>query len=40
MADAEIVFAGTNGGAPTDLAAYEAVGGLSALRRALQMTPD
>ena len=36
----EIVFAGTDGGALTDLAAYEAVGGLAALRRAREMTPD
>jgi len=36
----EIVFAGTQGGALTELADYEAVGGLSALRRALGMTPD
>ena len=36
----EIVFAGTQGGALTELADYEAVGGLSALRRELGMTPD
>ena len=36
----EIVFAGTDGGALTDLAAYEGVGGLAALRRAREMTPD
>ena len=36
----EVVFAGTDGGAITDLAAYEAVGGLTALRRAREMTPD
>ena len=30
----EIVFAGTNGGAVTELAEYEAGGGLAALRRA------
>ena len=36
----EVVFAGTDGGALTDLAAYEAVGGLTALRRAREMTPD
>ena len=40
MASPEIVFAGTDGGAVTDLAAYEAAGGLTALRRALAMTPD
>ncbi len=37
---AEIVFAGTDGGAVTDLADYEAHGGFTALRRALGMTPD
>jgi NADH-quinone oxidoreductase subunit F len=36
----EIVFAGTDGGAVTDLADYEARGGLVALRRAQEMTPD
>ena len=36
----EIVFGGTEGGALTSLADYEKVGGLSALRRALAMTPD
>ena len=36
----EIVFAGTNGGAVTELADYEAAGGLAALRRARDMTPD
>ena len=36
----EVVFAGTDGGAITDLAAYEAVGGLTALRRAREMTPE
>jgi NADH-quinone oxidoreductase subunit F len=36
----EIVFAGTDGGAVTDLADYEARGGLAALRRAREMTPD
>jgi NADH-quinone oxidoreductase subunit F len=35
----EIVFAGTDGGALTELAAYEAVGGLTALRRAREMAP-
>jgi NADH-quinone oxidoreductase subunit F len=36
----EIVFAGTDGGALTDLAVYEGVGGLAALRRSREMTPD
>ena len=36
----EIVFAGTDGGALTELADYEKVGGLEALRRAREMTPD
>jgi len=36
----EIVFAGTDGGAVTDLADYEAQGGFAALRRAREMTPD
>ena len=36
----EIVFAGTDGGAVTDLGDYEARGGLVALRRALELTPD
>jgi NADH-quinone oxidoreductase subunit F len=36
----EIVFAGTDGGAVTALADYEARGGLVALRRALELTPD
>ena len=36
----EIVFGGTDGGALTELADYEKVGGLAALRRALGMTPD
>ncbi|MGI8974715.1 MAG: NADH-quinone oxidoreductase subunit NuoF [Gaiella sp.] len=36
----EVIFAGTNGGAVTELADYEAAGGLTALRRALTMTPD
>jgi NADH-quinone oxidoreductase subunit F len=36
----EIVFAGTDGGAVIDLADYEARGGLVALRRAREMTPD
>jgi NADH-quinone oxidoreductase subunit F len=36
----EIVFGGTNGGAVTTLADYEAAGGLTALRRAREMTPD
>ena len=38
--ETEIVFAGTEGAALTELADYEKVGGLSALRRALAMTPD
>ena len=33
----DVVFAGTDGGALTALAAYEAVGGLTALRRARSM---
>jgi NADH-quinone oxidoreductase subunit F len=40
VATPEIIFAGTDGGAVTDLADYEAAGGLTALRRALEMTPD
>jgi NADH-quinone oxidoreductase subunit F len=36
----EVVFAGTEGGALTELADYERVGGLEALRRAREMTPD
>jgi NADH-quinone oxidoreductase subunit F len=40
MAAPEIVFAGTDGGALTELTGYEAVGGLAALRRARAMTPD
>jgi len=36
----EIVFAGTDGGAITELADYEAAGGFTALRRARAMTPD
>jgi NADH-quinone oxidoreductase subunit F len=36
----EILFAGTNGGAVTELEDYEAAGGLAALRRAEAMTPD
>ena len=36
----EIVFAGTDGGALTELDEYEKVGGLQALRRARAMTPD
>ena len=36
----EIVFAGTDGGALTELDDYEKVGGLQALRRARAMTPD
>jgi NADH-quinone oxidoreductase subunit F len=37
---AQIVFAGTDGGAVTDLAAYRAAGGFRALARARMMTPD
>jgi NADH-quinone oxidoreductase subunit F len=40
VAAPEIVFAGTDGGAVTDLGDYEAHGGLVALRRAREMTPD
>ena len=40
MPSAEIVFAGTDGGAVTELAEYEAGGGLAALRRARALTPD
>jgi len=40
VAAPEIVFAGTDGGAVTDLGDYEARGGLVALRRAREMTPD
>ena len=40
MSTPEIVFAGTEGGALTQLADYEAVGGLSALAKARAMTPD
>ena len=36
----EIVFAGTNGGALTEIADYEAVGGFKALAKARAMTPD
>jgi len=36
----EIVVAGTDGGALTELDEYEKVGGLQALRRARAMTPD
>ena len=36
----EIVFAGTDGSALTELDDYEKVGGLQALRRARAMTPD
>jgi len=35
-----VIFAGTNGGALTDIADYEAVGGFTALRRSQEMTPD
>src|SRR5262245_54619219 len=36
----EIVFAGTNGGALTEIGDYEAIGGFSALARARTMAPD
>ena len=36
----EIVFAGTNGGALTEIADYEAVGGFQALAKSLALTPD
>ena len=40
MATPEVVFAGTDGGAVTDIAQYEATGGFGALERARAMTPD
>ena len=40
MATPEVVFAGTDGGAVTDIAQYEAGGGFSALEKARAMTPD
>ena len=40
MSTPEVVFAGTNGGALTDIAAYEAVGGFTALAKARALTPD
>ena len=40
MATPEIVFAGTNGGALTEIADYEAVGGFQALAKSRTMTPD
>ena len=36
----EIVFAGTNGGALTEIEDYEAVGGFQALAKSRTMTPD
>ncbi len=36
----EIVFAGTNGGALTEIADYEAVGGFQALAKSRALTPD
>ncbi len=36
----EVVFAGTNGGALTEIDDYEAVGGFTALKRAEEMSPD
>jgi NADH-quinone oxidoreductase subunit F len=40
MSTPEVVFAGTNGGALTEIADYEAVGGFTALARARALTPD
>ena len=40
MATPEVVFAGTDGGAVTDIAEYEAAGGFGALAKARAMTPD
>jgi NADH-quinone oxidoreductase subunit F len=40
MATPEIVFAGTNGEAVTDIAEYESRGGFGALAKARAMTPD
>ena len=40
MSTTEIVFAGTNGGALTEIADYESVGGFTALARARTLTPD
>jgi len=40
MATPEVVFAGTNGGAVTDIAQYEAGGGFRALEKSRAMTPD
>jgi NADH-quinone oxidoreductase subunit F len=37
---AEVVFAGTNGGAVTRIDEYVAGGGFSGLRRARSLTPD
>jgi NADH-quinone oxidoreductase subunit F len=37
---AEVVFAGTNGGAVTEIGAYEAGGGFKALAKARAMAPD
>ena len=36
----EIVFAGTNGGALTEIADYEAVGGFQALAKSRALAPD
>ena len=36
----ELVFAGTNGGALTEIDDYEAVGGFTALARARTLSPD
>jgi NADH-quinone oxidoreductase subunit F len=40
MATPEVVFAGTDGGAVTDIAEYEARGGFRALAKARSMAPD
>src|SRR3954454_17116412 len=40
MSTPEIVFAGTNGGALTQISDYEAVGGFKALTRARGLSPD
>ncbi len=40
MATPEVVFAGTDGGAVTDIAQYEATGGFAGLAKARAMTPD
>ena len=40
MATPEVVFAGTDGGAVTDITQYEAGGGFGALAKARSLTPD